>query len=194
MAAVFKVMYDFGGTDATPGTEQDTDGLGPPNVRFKTEDDATIDTVNPIPIPSSGAANLSYFKQLYLELSTPPDTQVDNIKIYTDASGFGTGITTFVGDETPTKNSGSDAGYITAVGTAGVTGTSMVSAGVVTASTDFFSFTSTAAKTVSISEAGAILNATGEMSNYVVLQMAVATTASPGDLANETITFQYDEI
>ena len=194
MVATFKVMYDFGGTDGTPGTEQDTAGLGPPNVRFKTEDDATIDTANPIPIPSSGAANLSYWKQVYLEVSEPPDTQVDNIKIYTDASGFGTGISTFVGDETPTKNSGADTGYKVATGTAGVTGTSMVSAGVVTGSADFYSFTSAAAKTVSISEAGAILNATGEMSNYVALQVAVATTASPGDLANETITFQYDEI
>jgi len=49
-------------------------------------------------------------------------------------------------------------------------------------------------KTVTISEAGAIIDASGETTNYVGAQMDVADTASPGDLADETWTFQYDEI
>ena len=64
----------------------------------------------------------------------------------------------------------------------------------ITAKTDAFSFTSGSPKTVTISEAGNIIDASGETTNYVVGQMDVADTASPGDLADETWTFQYDEI
>jgi hypothetical protein len=93
MAAVFKVMFDFGGTDGTPGTEQNVDALG---------------------------------KQIYMECTTGPDTQVDNVKFYTDGGGYGTGITTKVGTETPVKNSGANTGYEVATGTPGDTGDEMV--------------------------------------------------------------------
>ena len=46
----------------------------------------------------------------------------------------------------------------------------------------------------SISEGGNVIDAVGETTDYLVLQMEVDDTASPGDLANETLTFQYDEI
>ena len=98
MSAVFDVYFDFGGSDASPGTEQDTDALGPPQVRFKTADDATIDNNNPIPIPVAGT-NYSYMKHLYLYCGTAPGTQVDNVRIYTDGGGFGAGITVYSGDE-----------------------------------------------------------------------------------------------
>ncbi len=38
MVATVVVMFDFGGTDGTPGTQQDTSSLGPPNIRFKDAD------------------------------------------------------------------------------------------------------------------------------------------------------------
>ena len=193
MAAVFNVIFDFGGTDNTPGTEQDIDALGPPNVRFKTEDDATIDLINPIPIPAAGT-NYSYWKQIYLKCATAPDTQVDNIKFYADGTGFGTGIVTNIADELPVKNSGADTGYDVALGTPGTTGTVMTAHTDITAVTDVFSYTSGSPKTITISEAGSIIDSINETSNYIVLQMAVGTTASPGDLSNETFTFQYDEI
>ena len=193
MAAVFNVIFDFGGTDNTPGTEQNIDGLGPPNVRFKTADDATIDLINPIPIPAAGT-NYSYWKQVYLKCATAPDTQVDNIKFYTDGTGFGTGIVTNIGDELPVKNSGADTGYDVATGTSGTTGDIMTDHTDITAVTDVFSYTSGSPKTITISEASSVIDAINETTNYIVLQMAVGTTASPGDLANETFTFQYDEI
>ena len=93
MAAVMDVYFDFGGSDTSPGTEQDTDALGPPRMRFKTADDATIDLNNPIPIPPSGT-KYSYWKQIYLYCGTQPATQVDNIKFYTDGGGFGAGCAT----------------------------------------------------------------------------------------------------
>lgn len=189
MAATFDVMYDFGGSDNTPGTNQDVDELGPPCIRFKTADDATIDSNDPITIPAAGT-NYSYWKHIYLKCSGAPSVQVNNVKFYTDGSGFGTGITLNVGDETPTKNSGSSAGYDVAYDT------TEMSAGHsdITGVTDAFTYTSGSAKDVSISESGSIINAENETTDYIVLQLAVASTASPGNLSDETLTFQYDEI
>lgn len=194
MVAVMDVYYDFGGTDGSPATEQDTDALGPPRMRFKTADDATIDTNNPIPIPSSGT-KYSYWKQIYLYCGTAPSTKVDNIRLWSDGGGFGTGIVVKAGDEFPVKTNALNTGYEVATGTPGDTGTEMVAAHAgLTGSTDMFSFTDGAGLAVSINEAGSIIDAIGETSNYVVLQMEVADTASPGDLADETLTFQYDEV
>jgi len=195
MVADFDVFFDFGGTDATPGTQQDTDGLGPPNIRFKTEDDATIDVNNPVPIPTAGT-NRSYWKQLYLKCNTAPDTQVDNIKWFTDGVGYGTGITLQVGDEFPVKNSGSSAGYELATGTPGTTGNDVVTdhAGI-TGVTSAFSFTvGSPLSGPTISEAGSIINAINETTDYLILQADVISSATPGNKADETLTFQYDEI
>ena len=194
MAATMSVYFDFGGADTAPGTEQDTDALGPPNIRFKTADDATIDTNNPIPVPAAGT-NYSFWKQVYLYCDDPDGNTIDNVKFYSDGSiGYGTGITLMVGDETPVKNSGSDAGYEVATGTGGTTGDEMVAAHAgLTGSTDAASLTSGSPLTVSISEAGNVINLAAETSNYVVLQVNVADTASAGLTASETLTFQYDE-
>ena len=193
MVATLKIYVDFGGSDGSPGTNQDTSALGPPNIRLKTADDATIDLINPIPIPTSGT-NQSFWKSVYCLCSVAPDTQINNLKVYTDGAGFGTGITTYVGDTFPTKNSGSSAGYKVATGTVGTDGDDM-NPTYVTGKTDLFTFTSGSPMTgPSISEAGSIINATNETSNYFVLQADVGTTASPGNKTDETITVQYDEI
>ena len=189
MAAVFDVFYDFGGSDNSPGTEQDIDGLGPPTLRFKQADDATIDANSPMPIPAAGT-EYSRWKQIYLKCSTAPDTQVDNVQFYTDGGGFGTGIAVKVGDEFPVKNSGADTGYDVSDADEVMTNHTDI-----TGSTDAFDYTSGSTLAgPSISEAGNIINAIGETTNYLVLQMEVISTASPGDLANEEFVFQYDEI
>jgi hypothetical protein len=190
MVAAFSVYYDFGGSDGTPGTNQDVDALGPPTLRFKQADNATIDTNNPIPIPSDGSTNYSYWKHVYLYCDTAPDTQVDNVKFYTDGSGFGSGVTLNVGLQFPTKNNASSAGYEVAD-----TATGMVSAHTgVTSEASAFTYTSGSPLSLTISEAGNIINAIGETTDYLVMQMAVTSAASPGNLADETLTFQYDEI
>tara|TARA_R110000796_G_scaffold72230_3_gene163517 strand:+ start:1812 stop:2405 length:594 start_codon:yes stop_codon:yes gene_type:complete len=194
MVATVAVFFDFGGSNGTPATEQDTSSLGPPNLRFKTADDATIDNQNPIPIPSGSAIN-SFWKQIYLKVTGGTFTQIDNVKFYTDGGGFGTGITTFVGDQLPVKNSGANTGYVVATGTVGTSGNAMVASHAgVSAQTDAFSFDSSSPKSITISEAGGLMNATNETTNYLVCQMNVASTAGPGNLADETWTYQYDEI
>jgi len=179
MAATMKV---YAHTGSGP-SDVNTDVLGPPNVRLKTADDTTIDTNNPIPIPASGH-KYSYWKAVTLWANTSPAGKIDNIKLYTDGGGFGTGITTYVGVQTT-------ATYVQATGTPGDTGDEMVASNAqISSRTDVFTYTSGAVFAVT----GSISNpTTGRTSNYVVLQMAVADTASPGDLANETFTFRYDE-
>ena len=191
MVATVAVKVETG-PNATP-VETDTTALGPPNIRFKTADDSTIDANNPIPIPASGTKR-SFWKHIFLEVISGTFTQIDNVKFFTDGTGFGTGITVFVGDETPVKNSASTAGYDQATGSVGDDGDELTTHTQISGKTDAFSFNSTTPKTVSISEAGAIINAIGESTNYLVAQMDVASTAGPGDLPNETWTFQYDEI
>jgi len=194
MVATVATFFDFAGSDGTPGTQQDTSGLGPPNVRFKTADDSTIDANNPIPIPT-GSPNFSFWKHLYLRVTGGTFTQIDNVKFFTDGTNFGTGIVTSVGDQNPVNNSGSQASYIVAVGTIGTSGTEMIAGhSGISSKTDAFSFTSGSPRTVTISEAGGIIDASGERTDYNVFQMSVANTASPGDLADETWTYQYDEI
>lgn len=191
MAAAFSVYFDHG---VTP-TATDVDALGPPALRFKTNDNATIDTVDPVPIPASGT-NYSYWKHIYLRCDAAPNTQVDNIKFYTDGTGYGTGITLNVGDQFPTKNSASTVGYVQATGTPGTSGDEVTAnhAGITTV-TDAFTFTSASPLSgPTISEDLSIINAIGETTNYLVLQAAVTSTASPGNKTDETLTFQYDEI
>ena len=95
-----------------------------------------------------------------------------------------------MGDETPTKNSLSDAGY----DPADTDDDPLINHADISSVTDFFTFTSGSPKAVSISEAGSIIDAIGETTDYVVSQMDVINTASPGDLINETITWEWDEI
>ena len=197
MVAVFSVYFDTVGTDASPGTSTDVDALGAPALRFKTNDNTTIDAIDPVPVPSSGT-NYSYWKQIYLKCDTAPDTQVDNIKFYTDGTGFGTGITLNVGLQFPTKNSGSNAGYEVAStgGTSGTTGIELTSGhALVSTVASAFDYTQASPLTgPTISEDSSIINAIGETSNYLILQVAVASTATPGNKTDETLTFQYDEI
>jgi len=190
MVAEFSVYFDFGGTDGAPGTEQDVDGLGPPNLRFKQADNATIDNNDPIPIPDAGT-EYSYWKQIYLKCDTAPSEQVDNIRFYTDGGGFGTGITVKVGEQFPVKTGASSSGYEVADGSVEM----VANHSGLTSSVD--AFTKTEGSPLagpSISEAGAKIDAVGETTNYLVLQMEVVSTAAPGNLTDETFTFKYDEI
>lgn len=195
MVATVSVKVDTAGTGGTPGTLTDIDALGPPALQFRTADNSTVDTLAPIVIPTSGT-NYSYTKSCYLYCDVAPSVQLDNIQIYSDgSSGLGTGVGVVIGNQFPTKNSGASTGYVVATGTSGTTGNEITTfyTGVTTV-TSLFTFTSASTKLLTISETGSIINAIGETTNYFILQMTVASTASPGTTANETGTIQYDEI
>ena len=184
MAGVFDVMIDTGGSDDNPGANTVLT-----NLRYNVADDNDQDSGNPVPIPAAGT-EYSFMKQIYLKCTTAPSVKADTFVIYTDGGDFGTGVTVKAGDETPTNNTGSNAGYELA--TAAV---EMVADNAnLTGSTDLFTFTSGSAKSVSVSEASSQIDAIGELTDYVVLQMEAINTASHGLLSAETITYAWQEI
>lgn len=193
MTAAFDVMLDYGGTTANPGSNDTIS-----NMRFRTDDVNTQDTTNPVP-SVSGETRYSAWRHVYLECTTIPATKVDNIKFYCDGGGFGTGIAVFVGDEFPTKNAATSSGYERATDhlTTGENCSELSAGhGGITGVTDLFTNYPTASPMSgpSISEASSLIDATGETTNYLVLQARVLDTASSGTKSAETWTFQYDEI
>ncbi len=196
MAGSMLLMFDFGGTDGNVGTYQDTAGLGPPNIRFKTADNATIDAVNPIPIPAAGS-NYSYWKHMSFKCSYAPTTQIDNFLIWTGGSGFGTGTETNLGSPS-CYNTVTDPGseYEVATGAVGVSGDEMVTAhSIISASTDLFGIVEGGKwGPVTINEASNLIDASGERTDYIVLQMDVGAAATAGNLDDATIWWSYDEI
>lgn len=198
MVATLQVFIATGGSDGSPGAEVAVPAPAPSSIRFKTNDNATIDSVDPIPIPASGT-KYSYWKSLFLKCTVAPSTSVNNFKIYTDGVGFGAGITVNIGNDFPTHTSASTAGYEVATGTAGDTGDELVAnhAGI-TSKSDLFTFTSASPKVLAdvdfISETGNLINAVNETTNYLLMQADITSAAGPGTKTAETITIVYDEV
>jgi hypothetical protein len=163
MVATVQILEKNG---AGPTTTDKTSGT----VRFKTADNATVDTSDPINIPAAGT-NYSYEKWLILNVTVAPDTNISNLKFYTDGgNGLGTGVGLYAkavtSYSTPALGT-STAGY-----------------------TDAFTYTSGSA----LSLGAGPYTSTGEKGDHAVLLMTVGDTASPGQTSSETITFSYDEI
>jgi len=154
-----------------------------------------VDANNKIEIPAAGAGPYySYWKHIYLYCDDPDGHSLNNVKLYSDgSSGYGTGVTLYVGLQFPVKNSGSDAGYEVATG--GATGGDELVAnhGGITSEASIFAYTVASPLSVTISDAGNLMNLAGETTNYVLLQSAVANTASAGLTSYETFYFAYDE-
>ena len=144
-------------------------------VRFKLADDATINDSNPITIPTGTmGSKRSFHKKLRMFCATAPSTSVNNLRMYSDGSNtFGTGISVNASNQ-------------------GVTWAANATPAL-TGGKDLFGFTSGAWMEMDAVDAAAITT-TGYGGDIVGLQMAVATTAGPGKLADEVITFSYDEI
>lgn len=141
-------------------------------VRFKNADNATVDSNNPMVIPT-GAADYSYEKWLRLKIgATPPADKINNLKFYTDGSnGFGTGISVY---------GRAVAAYSTPAEVSTVSGL-----------TNIFTYTANGALSLS---AGDYSGSGTEIGSHVVLTMVVESTATVGALTAETVTFSYDEI
>lgn len=159
---IYEMSATLAGTDKTSST-----------VRFKMADDATVDSNNPITIPTDSYIRGSYHKQLRLYCATAPDTSIDNLRAYSDgANGYGTGISV----------NASNVGITWSANATSVLGTN-----------DLFGYTSGAPINMDGTDTAAI-TATGFGGDILKLQMTVASTASSGTLSAETLTFAYDEI
>jgi len=153
--------------NGTSGTNTQKDGQ---TVRFKNADNATVDTNNPLVIPTAGV-DYSYEKWLRLKVTAAPDTNVSNFQFYTDgANGFGTGVLLYA------KAVATYATPAEATGTGGYT--------------NAFTYTSSSA----LSLGSGPYTGTGEKGSHAVLMMTVGTNATQGTTPTETATFSYDEI
>lgn len=153
------------GTDKTSGT-----------VRFKDADNATVDLNNPLVIPDAGSI-YSYTKKLRAYMEAPPDTQIDNMRWYTDgANGFGTGVTATA------KNLGV---------TWGANYKTLMSGG-----SDLFGYVVGAPLDGDGTDTGPFDSGDDDtyIGDLIELQMAVASTAAHGSLSAEALTLAYDEI
>lgn len=137
---------------------------------------------NPIKIPAAGT-NYSYWVATRLFASVAPTGSITNIRWHTDGTNnFGTGVGCNVSSSAST--------YVQATGTVGTTGNILNNtnySGVGTPS-NAFTYKSTATLAVTGSISG-----TGDFGNFVVYQLTVTTTASPGPTSQETFTWLYDE-
>jgi hypothetical protein len=166
MAATVNIKELNGASAGTPTTST--------SARFCTTDSAAPGTNYPLVKPSSGT-NYSYIKTFYLNADTTPTGTINNIKWYTDGTIGWTGVTISV------KTSSS---YTQATGTEGTTATAM------SGGTDASTYTSASPLSVT----GTLSNpSTGKISDYVLMQAAVSTSAVAGTVAAETITWRYDE-
>lgn len=153
-------------------------------TRLSLSDAPTPGTSDPLQIPSSGT-NYSFWSSIYLNADTSPTGTIDNVEWYSDGTGsYGTGVTMKVTTA---------ASYTQATGSA-TTGTQLLIgnyAGITPSPpNNAFGYTSGAPLTV----AGSISNpSTGKITDFVVQQLEIASTASPGTLSAETFTITYNE-
>lgn len=153
--------------NGTAGTNTQKDSG---TIRFKNADNATVNTSNPMVIPTAGN-DFSYEKWTRLKVTVAPDTNVSNLKFYTDgANGFGTGVTMFAKAVT------------TYVQPAEATATAGYA--------DAFTYTSGSALALGTGT----FTGTGEKGDHAVLILVVASTATQGSLTAETLTYSYDEL
>jgi hypothetical protein len=138
-------------------------------IRFKNADNATVDTSNRMVVPGSGS-DYSYEKWLRFQVDVAPSVDLQNLKFYTDGSnGFGTGINL----------------YAKAVTTYATPAEATATAGYA----DAFTYTSAAP----LSLGAGPFTSTGEKGDHCVMMLKVDSTAAPGLLSTETLTFSYDE-
>lgn len=176
MAATFDVEIDTG---ATPTMGSLT------NLRFNSADDNAQDTTDPIEI--LGSTNYSYWKHIYLRCIGGTFTQCNNFKYYSDGAGYDTGITIKVSTNEVLNDSEYDQADGNNEMVANHTG--------VTASADVNGYTSGGSKlNLGVVPGDDKIDASGEETDYLVFQMEVANTASPGQVTSKTHYIQYDEI
>lgn len=172
MAATFQWAQTYG---TSPGTATDIGSSG--NIaNFKDRDDATPSNYNSYPIVASDTVNQGRSYEVWLRGHfTGTFNNIDNLQFWksTDFSP-NTGLTVYWKG----NNVGS---YTTPVKTDSTIAVSTVPT----------SDPGTANVSIGGSLSGAITSA--GYSDYIVLQLDVATTATPGDTSLAVMTLQYDE-
>lgn len=148
-------------------------------VRFKSVASTTstaVDSNNPMVVPGVGTA-YSFVKKLRPYMEVPPNTNISNIRWYTDGvNELGTGLSVAV------KNIGTTFGSHYATQMSG--------------GSDLFDYTSAAPLDGDATDVGPFVPADDNtyIGDIIELQMAVSSTAVNGAWSVEVVTLSYDEI
>jgi hypothetical protein len=169
MAATVALISHHGAAGAT---ETDvTNGT----LRFKNADDSTVDTNNPLQIPAAGTTR-SYVKQIGFKVTVAPTNNITSIVAYSDGSASATGWSGNIDIKAKASASYLDPTTNTTTALSG-------------SPSSVFTYTSGSP----LSLGAGPFTSTGRKGDYLQLQMEVGTGATPGTLASETITVQFDE-
>ena len=167
MAAIVQICEAHGAGETV------TDNVS--NINFGSGDVANLVPASyPITIPPTGT-NYSYEKYIKIKCSGTYN-KVDNLQYWHSAGTPSTGVSFYASNTANTT-------YATPVNTLSTKATNAVPT----------SDPGTANIGIDGSFTGAFESSETAYSNYLVLQMRVASTASPGNMAQITWTFQYDE-
>ena len=140
-------------------------------VRFKSADETTVDTNNKVQVPGAGTT-YSYNKQLRFYIAgMGTSSTIENLQAYTDGSNdMGTGVDVYYN----------------------VSGSHVTHTDATIGTTDLF--TATTASPIDMDATNtAAGTGTGYLGDFLEMQLAVGTTAGPGQTGQETVTFSYDE-
>jgi hypothetical protein len=182
------IINEHNTTSPTASRTQKTT-LSTGTIRFKNADNATVDAVNRMVIPSAGSTgrDYSFEKWIRLEATVAPSVDIQNVEAYSDgASGFGTGVKLWYYTSTAYNTTGGpQAPTTTNDPPHEIKGTTTVNL------TNFFTATSAAA--VSLNNGSTSYTSTGPFGDWLVLVLEVESSATQGTLTPEVLTFSYDE-
>ena len=164
MAATVAVQSCHGGSSGSPGSTTTVT-----SIRFKSADNDTADTSNPLVKPTSGT-NYSYEKALKLTVTVAPDNNLTNLRFHRSSGTPSTGITDYYGEQTQAT------GYTVPVGTVSSIATTTVPTSATVLTNNNTTFTST-----------------GQYGPWIYLQWRIGTTASAGTQTTLTYRWTFDE-
>jgi len=165
MAATVVIKSAHGGTDGAPAVENTVT-----SIRFKTADNDTADTNNPLVKPTSGT-NYSFEKWLRLHVEVAPDNSLSNLRFHRSAGTPSQGISDYYGEVSQAT------GYKVPVGTESIYATTPVPTTATALTNDNGTFTGT-----------------GHYGPWIVLQWRIDSTAQPGTQNTLTYRFTFDEV
>ena len=186
MPATATIFSDTTGTDNTPGATNSVT-----EVRYKEADNDDVDLINPVTIPPSGT-KWSFWKHNFAQF-TGSFTQINNLNLFFTTFNW-TGTTLWIDDNIAGlthASGGADDGYDVADGLNDLNTHTHITTPV-NAGTTYTG--SCASKAIDIDEAGAVIDAANEESNYWVTALELTTSAVSGTQASKTVTVEYDEI
>lgn len=170
MAGTYSIRVWHGASPGTPSADVST-----ATIRFKRADDDTQDANDPIPKPVAGS-NYSWRKSLKLYSDVGPDNTLENLRFFSEGQALGAGRTILIAvSATYTQgSSGDESTPISAV--------------------DVDTYTTGAPLTINAGEVFSSGETGDGTQDFVVLQAAVDSTASPGNVTNaKGLVYRYDE-